>query len=83
MAAIGGRCDFARDVAFLYPLHVIMEVLGVPEADEPRMLQPDAGTVRRGRPRSEPHPARNGSTRTSALASLQETVADFYSYFKR
>jgi cytochrome P450 len=39
MAAQGGRCDFARDVAFLYPLHVIMEVLGVPEIDEPRMLK--------------------------------------------
>jgi hypothetical protein len=39
MAALGGRCDFARDVAFLYPLHVIMEVLGVPEIDEPRMLK--------------------------------------------
>jgi hypothetical protein len=38
MAEYGGRCDFARDVAFLYPLHVIMEVMGVPEADEPRML---------------------------------------------
>ena len=39
LASFGGRCDFARDVAFLYPLHVIMEVLGVPEADEPRMLR--------------------------------------------
>ena len=28
MAAHGETCDFARDVAFLYPLHVIMEVLG-------------------------------------------------------
>ena len=39
MAEHGDRCDFARDVAFLYPLHVIMEVLGVPESDEPRMLK--------------------------------------------
>ena len=39
MAAHGDRCDFARDVAFLYPLHVIMEVIGVPEHDEPRMLK--------------------------------------------
>jgi len=35
MAGMGGVCDFARDIAFLYPLHVIMEVLGVPEIDEP------------------------------------------------
>src|SRR5215469_3261597 len=39
MARMGGKCDFARDVAFLYPLHVIMEVLGVPEVDEPRMMK--------------------------------------------
>ena len=39
MAAHGNECDFARDVAFLYPLHVIMEVLGVPEIDEARMTR--------------------------------------------
>ncbi len=39
MAAMGGRCDFARDISFLYPLKVIMEILGVPYTDEPRMLQ--------------------------------------------
>ena len=38
MAALGGECDFATDVALYYPLHVIMSILGVPEADEPRML---------------------------------------------
>ncbi len=32
-------CDFVADVALGYPLHVIMEILGVPEADEPRMLR--------------------------------------------
>ena len=35
----GGACDFVDDVALGYPLHVIMEVLGVPESDEPRMLK--------------------------------------------
>ena len=39
MAGMDGKCDFARDVAFLYPLHVIMEVLGVPEVDEPLMMK--------------------------------------------
>ncbi|WP_257556025.1 cytochrome P450 [Sphingobium sp. CFD-2] len=34
MAQTGGRCDFAQDVAFLYPLRVVMEVLGVSEKDE-------------------------------------------------
>src|SRR3982751_3551492 len=35
----GGACDFVEDVALGYPLHVIMEILGVPEQDEPRMLK--------------------------------------------
>ncbi len=34
-----GECDFAKDFAFLYPLRVIMTVLGVPAEDEPLMLQ--------------------------------------------
>ena len=39
MAAHGGECDFVRDVAFHYPLRVIMDILGVPEEDEPILLQ--------------------------------------------
>src|SRR5665213_3321404 len=39
MVAHGGRCDFVADIALGYPLHVIMEILGVPEKDEPRMLK--------------------------------------------
>lgn len=38
MAAQGGECDFISEVALHYPLHVIMEIMGVPEADEARML---------------------------------------------
>jgi cytochrome P450 len=38
MLASGGRCDFVRDVALGYPLRVVMNILGVPEEDEPRML---------------------------------------------
>lgn len=39
MAALGGKCDFAKDIAFLYPLRVIMELLGVPRSDEAQMLK--------------------------------------------
>lgn len=39
MAASGGECDFVNEVALHFPLHVIMEILGVPESDEPRMLK--------------------------------------------
>jgi cytochrome P450 len=39
MLAAGGACDFVTDVALHYPLRVIMDILGVPERDEPRMLR--------------------------------------------
>ena len=39
MLELGGECDFASEVALYYPLQVIMSVLGVPESDEPRMLE--------------------------------------------
>jgi cytochrome P450 len=39
MAGFGGECDFARDIALYYPLRVVMEILGVPESDEPLMLK--------------------------------------------
>lgn len=39
MAAMGGRCDFANDVAVYFPLQVILAILGLPEEDYPRMLQ--------------------------------------------
>ena len=39
MAALGGACDFVTDVALLYPLRVIMRLLGLPPADEPQMLR--------------------------------------------
>ena len=39
MEDLGGTCDFQRDVALYYPLRVIMQILGVPESDEPMMLK--------------------------------------------
>jgi cytochrome P450 len=39
MRDAGGECDFVQEVAVNYPLFVIMSLLGVPEADFPRMLK--------------------------------------------
>ena len=39
MVELGGRCDFANDIAVHYPLRVILAILGLPEDDYPRMLQ--------------------------------------------
>ncbi|MGE0830816.1 MAG: cytochrome P450, partial [Hyphomonadaceae bacterium] len=39
MLAKGGRCDFVADLALHYPLHVIMNIFGVPEEDEHILLK--------------------------------------------
>ena len=39
MAAAGGSCDFAVDIALPYPLQVILNILGLPESDFARMMQ--------------------------------------------
>lgn len=39
MEAADGACDFATDIALPYPLQVILNILGLPESDYPRMLQ--------------------------------------------
>lgn len=39
MAASGPELDFAKDVAFLYPLEIICTLLGIPKEDHLKMLQ--------------------------------------------
>jgi cytochrome P450 len=76
----GGRCDFVADVALGYPLHVIMEILGVPEQDEPRMLKltqelfgaqdPDTARVR------------DALSPEQYSDMMQSVVNDFGAYFR-
>ncbi len=80
MAAHGETCDFARDVAFLYPLHVIMEVIGVPERDERLMLKLTQELFGA----ADPEVNRTGSAIEDAekgVASIQATVAELMAYF--
>jgi cytochrome P450 len=72
MAAIGGECDFNRDIAVHYPLQVILSILGLPEDDHARMLRltqelfgaedPDIG-------------------RAGEDATVLEVIMDFVGYF--
>ena len=39
MRDLGGECDFSRDIAQPFTLRVIMDIYGVPEGDEPLMLE--------------------------------------------
>ena len=80
MAGMGSKCDFARDVAFLYPLHVIMEVLGVPEVDEPLMMKLTQELFGSNDPDLNRASGQLQDPET-ALASLQTVIGDFITYF--
>lgn len=76
---LGGRCDFVRDVAMNYPLHVVMNILGVPREDFPRMLRltqelfgaQDPDTARR----------MQALTAEQLGAMVQAVIQDFTTYF--
>ncbi len=82
MAALGGQCDFVNDVALTYPLRVIMEILGVPAEDEPRMLKLTQELFGAGDPELNRSRA-NLNENADAMADLQAVIADFFIYFKR
>ncbi|MGA0601028.1 cytochrome P450 [Caulobacter sp. KR2-114] len=82
MASLGGECDFVRDVALTYPLRVIMEILGVPPEDEPRMLKLTQELFGAGDPELNRSGA-EGRDNDAAMLELQAVIADFFMYFKQ
>jgi cytochrome P450 len=81
MLSFDGECDFARDVAAEYPLKVIMNILGVPMEDMPRMLML---TQQLFGP-TDPELNRTRAEITDPMAGLQMlqfVIADFENYFK-
>ena len=80
MLDLGGECDFAKEVAAGYPLHVVMSILGVPEEDEPRMLMLTQQLF--GPTDPEINRSREAITNPEqAIAMLQFVIADFENYF--
>ena len=75
MMELGGECDFATDIARFYPLQVIMSILGVPEEDQPLMLQLTQNLLSGDDP-----DLRVGETRAE---SINTGVAKFAEYFKQ
>ena len=79
MLSFDGQCDFAADVAFLYPLRVIMTVLGVPQEDEPFMLKLTQELFNNADP--ELNRARAELSPEDMLKSLWETTMELENYF--
>ena len=70
---MGGECDFAVDIALPFPLQVILKILGLPEADYPRMMkltQELFGGQDPDLQREEPSPE-----------VVSQVLMDFYTYF--
>lgn len=72
MAAMGGECDFARDIAMQYPLQVILAILGLPESDYPRMLKLTQELF---------GAADEEFSRGQSMEDLIAVVQDFFAYF--
>jgi cytochrome P450 len=82
MLALGGRCDFVNDIALHYPLHVVMNILGVPEADEPLMLKLTQEIFAPLDPDLGPNIDRGAAVAALGRA-VQTTVKVFGEYFGR
>lgn len=82
MASTGGECDFVNEVALHFPLHVIMEILGVPESDEPRMLKLTQELFGA----ADPELGRGGEATTVADTPDRDidfgVIVDFSNYFR-
>ena len=72
MMAASPECDFVQQVAVNYPLFVIMSLLGIPEADFPRML-----TLTQELFGSEDSEFKRGSTAEEQLPALLEMFEYF------
>ena len=73
---LGGRCDFAQDIAVTYTLRVIMSIFGVPEEDEATMLRLTQGIF------GAADPEYLGDL-SDPFALLTGTIAEFEEYFNQ
>jgi cytochrome P450 len=73
MAELGGECDFVTEVAIQYPLYMILSLLGLPEADFPRMLKLTQEMFGSSDPELK---------RDTGGDELMATLLDFFEYFQ-
>ena len=73
MESMGGECDFVTDIALLYPLRVIMSIIGVEPEEEGMMLKLTQELFGGQDPQQS-----RGDEVTDGLSVLM----DFFSYFK-
>ena len=78
MLSKGNECDFVNEVALHYPLRVIMEIMGVPPEDEPRMLMLTQELFGA----SDPELGRKADTDVDPATQMDMgVITDFFNYF--
>lgn len=82
MEALGGECDFVNEIALYYPLRVIMEILGVPPEDEPRMLKLTQELFGAQDPEMN-RTQKEAMSTAEGMQQIQAVIADFFMYFKQ
>lgn len=76
MRAANGKVDFASEIAMPYPLHVVMSILGIPQAHEPLMLKLTQELF--GNFDDELGRHESGGDQTTDLTAV---IQDFFEYF--
>lgn len=77
MEDMGGECDFVKDIALLYPLRVIMKILGVEPEAEPMMLKLTQELFG-----SQDPDMSRGDRGQGDMNDVMSVVMDFFAYFK-
>lgn len=72
MESMGGECDFVKDVSLLYPLQVIMSIIGVPAEEEAMMLKLTQELFGSADPTQ---------SRGSSVEDVLGVLMDFFTYF--
>lgn len=79
LLSFDGECDFAKEFALLYPLRVVMTLIGVPPEDEPTMLRLTQDFYGGADP--EEQRAEVVQDPIAAAKQWHATLQDFYRYF--
>lgn len=72
VAARGGECDLVRDIAYLLPMHLIADIVGMPDEDRAWVFAQTDRMMRAGDPRSG-----------ISLAERAQIEADLFAYAQR
>lgn len=79
MEDFGGSCDFSADIAYWFPLRVVMTLMGVPKEDEAHVLRL---TQRLFSPADKDLKTQDGEQTKSAPGGIRDVFAEFGDYYK-